>query len=120
MNCRSLSKRAVGLDHVQPLRAIDLLTGFMEPADRELIVGHTSPKDKFRRVVEYSPFSSRIKEYSPFSSRIVVRVVEHLSAPTTSQTKVQECTMKFSTGRLSFSYRSNCAKCWTLSLRNSD
>ena len=49
MNCRPLSKRAGGLDHVQPLRPIDLLTGFVEPSDRELIVGNTSPKDKFRR-----------------------------------------------------------------------
>ena len=54
MNCRPLSMRAGGLDHVQPLRPIDLLTGFMEPSDRELIVGNTSPKDKFRRGVEYT------------------------------------------------------------------
>ena len=54
MNCRPLSQRASDLDHVQPLRPIDLLTGFMEPADRELIVGDTSPKDKFRRGVEYT------------------------------------------------------------------
>ena len=54
MNCRPLSKRAGGLDHVQPLRPIDLLTGFMEPSGRELIVGNTSPKDKFRRGVEYT------------------------------------------------------------------
>ena len=54
MNCRPLGKRVGNPDNVQPLRPIDLLTGFMDPADQGISVGDTNPKDKFRHGVKYT------------------------------------------------------------------
>ena len=49
MNCRPLGKYKVDVDDVQPLRPLDLMTGYMEPQDDSLPMWDVEPNDKLRR-----------------------------------------------------------------------
>ena len=49
MNCRPLEKYKVDVDDLQPLRPLDLMTGYMEPQDDSLPMWDVEPNDKLRR-----------------------------------------------------------------------
>ena len=55
MNTRPLGKCVSTLDNIQPLRPIDLMTGFMDPSDQGYSMRDaTNSKDKFRRGIQYT------------------------------------------------------------------
>ena len=49
MNCRPIGKQYVDEDDIQPLRPLDLMTGYMEPQDDPLPMWEANPIDKLRR-----------------------------------------------------------------------
>ena len=49
MNCRPLGKHRSDEEDIQPLRPLDLMTGYMEPNEDSLPAWDTEPKDKLRR-----------------------------------------------------------------------
>ena len=49
MNCRPLGKYKVDVDDIQPLRPLDLMTGYMEPQDDSLPMWDVEQNDKLRR-----------------------------------------------------------------------
>ena len=49
MNCLPLGKYKVDVDDIQPLRPLDLMTGYMEPQDDSVRIWDVEPNDKLRR-----------------------------------------------------------------------
>ena len=55
MNTRPLGQCVSTLYNIQPLRPIDLMTGFMDPSDQGYSMRDTTnSKDKFRRGIQYT------------------------------------------------------------------